>query len=162
MACTIDWFHLLFLPKKMTPFQFIFLLTSSIIGSKAMGNDELMGSARLTNKGNVIDFASVEGHRVGHRVDPIKKTLSAILLPDKEANRFIKDTSLRGGNRRRLVTWGEGYTGPTSCREENNEGWNCVESTFCFVGIFELCIEDITFLTDFLMLIFCVLLSSLQ
>ena len=97
-----------------------------------MGNDELMGSAKLTNKGNVIDFASVEGHRVGHRVDPIKKTLSAILLPDKEANRFIKDTSLRGGdNRRRLANFGA-FSGSSGCHEEWEEGWSCGESTLFF------------------------------
>ena len=106
--------------------KYTFLLTSmaGIIESKSMVNDDLMGSATLTNKGNVIDFTSV---------DP----LSAIILPDKEANSFIKDTSLRGGdNRRRLANFGA-FSGSSGCHEEWEEGWSCGESTL-FIYFFHL------------------------
>tara|TARA_B110000090_G_C13058888_1_gene322542 strand:+ start:76 stop:474 length:399 start_codon:yes stop_codon:yes gene_type:complete len=111
--------------------KYTFLLTSmaGIIESKSMVNDDLMGSATLTNKGNVIDFTSV---------DP----LSAIILPDKEANSFIKDTSLRGGdNRRRLANFGA-FSGSSGCHEEWEEGWSCGESTLFIIFFISFCVDQ--------------------
>ena len=122
-----------------TLFQYTFLLTlARVIESKSMVNDDLMGSATLTNKGNVIDFASVEVD------DPIENPLSAIILPAKKANSFIKDTSLRGDNRRRLANFGA-FSGSSGCHEEWEEGWNCEESTlFIFFFHLFLCGSNVT------------------
>ena len=111
--------------------KYTFLLTSmaGIIESKSMVNDDLMGSATLTNKGNVIDFASV---------DP----LSAIILPDKEANSFIKDTSLRGGGNRRRLGYFGAFHGSDWCRGEWSENWSCGESTLFIIFFISFCVDQ--------------------